>query len=725
MPRAAPLSRAALLVLGALLHRSVLADQLCDTMHYGNETQFALNRGVLRVDPGMFTLEISEPHVCSNSEAVGLKVTACDEGHAPRVMLLDATHGVVVRAASPTHAAQVYVTMYCATDTGDADMDSPAEVQSYLGEASFQSSSVPTPVSTPDSLLLLEVEPSSSTNEHWAPVALESRFSSHLNGPPKPTSLLSRIKDLWQDHTVPLLGQFKSHLSPDGTSSNLVGNPTSSPTDTSSSSVAKRLIDLQPLQPPKMVGDRSPWWKQRPTRRPSSPWLQLRSLFDKKTRKSMSQSGTDPWTPYDGDDPLSLHWTEEPTDSNYEYTEGSPPAPYAKGYPKQNEGANPLSSRQSKSSIKHDSKKHTRYVPPIHEEDPALLLEWKNRLDSQAPLPKLLLLLQENPTPDQRTCEHSVEDTEPWWMNKQNKEIGEEGIPWEPDYLSDYTADDGDTWSDVTEPSTDDKTPHHANVPRAPQLQPSSGHQAPAPQKYLYYSPSPLTERPLLTPAVHHSLSWTKSSNGAPHKSPMMIKQPFSKKVLEPQEHTPSLGYGIAHDTAFAPYYPQPAYTHYPSNYYPSKPELPPGPAFVAEHILPSNSHYASEPTYPSEPSYASDSLTPAESYSSSEPDYPSEPYLSPEHQYPSKPHQSSKPRAPLKPRYPTNGHIASESHLPAQSHSPKKLPFPSKPSKPHHHSKPQHTPKNQHSSSPWNFLSELLLSHPTFRDSTHVIRIR
>ncbi|KAJ8725986.1 hypothetical protein PYW07_000684 [Mythimna separata] len=581
------MSRAALVVLAALAHRAALADQLCDTMQYGNETNMVLNRGVLRVEPGSFTLEISEPQICSElygQKAVGLKVTACDEGQAPRVMLLDAAHGVVVRAASPAHTAFVYVTMYCSAPRSDGDADpDPA----------------PTTDSAPDS-------------EGGAPV-FETRLAAPFDYMP----------------------------------------------DTSSA--PKRPKDKRPNQLANVLGDPTPKWQQLPEKRPYSPFLNLRSLLDKETRRSVSRVLNRRFADYNAyDDPLSLHWTDEPTVSNSYYPPESE-SPHTDSF--SYEGSHPSvgHNRQSKSAIKHDSKKQTRYVPPIHEEDPALLLQWKKD-NQQAPLPKLLLLLQdqEYPAPAQTKCsEHSAEEAEPWWPDPAtNNDIVEGEMP--PDYTTDYTADDSDAFSYI---QAEEPSPHHAPE----------------------YNPPPLTERP--PPRVHNSLSWIKTSNAAPHKSPMKMKHTGTTQRHE-----------VLHDRTWAVY---------PENYYPSKPNLPQGPAYLPNPMP--------EPYYPSE-SYGPPArpYQPAPYYS--EPDYHSMPYIPPAHHAPPKHHYPARPHQLSKPHYPQESHYVSEAHAHSKSHVY---------AKPHRALKAKGAAEQSESSSPWNFLSELLLSHPTFRDSTHVIRIR
>lgn len=763
--------------------------------------------------------------VCPESKAVGLKVTACDEGQAPRVLLRDAARGLVVRAGALAHPAYVFATVYCA----EPDRAPPDSAEAPATDASADTA-VPTATTSPSQLLFLSTPDSpeverpliltSSTNEYLPPVKLKSRFSSidQSKGPPISTSFSSKLKDLMKGRAVSSLDQLKSQSFPEGTFSILQENEQSSSdkvqhqpsildsysnlinsfSKSSSASLAKRLISLHPKQPHKGFENRAPAWKKRPTRRPSSPWLKLRSQPDEETRKSMPRSRhraanafdyNDPWTHYE-DDPLSLHATDEPTDSNPWYTEGDPESPYRNNFPwrikppkKHNwkEGPHPLHhDRPSPSSIKHDSNKKSRFVPPIYEEDPALLLEWKkDRPRSKRPaLPKLLLLLQDqdhNEPVRSIYSAHSVEDNAPWWLNEPYKSIDSEAIPWQPDYPAEYTADDGDSRSYSPANYIDDRMeslhvapskkralirpPWYRGSPsaslmdtqlvHASQKQPPSSKAQPF-ENYFYYSPTPLTERPLLTSTVRNSLQWSKGSNAKPFKLPLKLKKPKLKKPLEKSiHHYPS-----------EPRYP----SHLQSNkntfsekenYFPSKPQLPSGPHYLSESgNIPSEPHYPpethypldrdnpskpyftlesdyplkhnypkgplfpSEPDYPSEPYYSSEmENVPSEPHYPSEPDYPSEPYypsvsenVSSEPYYPPEPHHPSKPQFPSGPHYPSESDYPSRPRYPSGRHYPSEFDYPS---------------KYLQSSAPWKFLSELLLTHPSFRDSTHVIRIR
>lgn len=186
------------------------------------------------------------------------------------------------------------------------------------------------------------------------------------------------------------------------------------------SSMAKRLSAFlpKPKQLSKLFDNRAAAWHHKhPKTRPSSvPRLKLRSSQDGKLLKSLSRSWHRPQSRFSDYENSASTYEDDPL----------------------------YSSHHQSSSIKHMSKKQNRLVPPIHEEDPTLLAEWKKEQHGSAgsPLPKLLLLLQAK--------EHDEEE-EVWWPPSPHEENRDKDIP---DYPMSY-VDDGDSRLDSSEQQYD------------------------------------------------------------------------------------------------------------------------------------------------------------------------------------------------------------------------------------------------------------------------------
>lgn len=198
--------------------------------------------------------------MCSDSEPVGLKVTACDTDQAPRVYLVDTTRGLVIRAGNLETDAYVYITVSCAyysDDTSSESSESPQlsmttvhslpssqppvqsisspspPVASWVGGTSSileNSATQPPSLPSPIEATAISPTPSESYQSEESLPQVESRFSAvsqdanssldQFKGPavPFPVSLSSRGKlsiqenkpPLWTQHTTPSLEQFES-----------------------------------------------------------------------------------------------------------------------------------------------------------------------------------------------------------------------------------------------------------------------------------------------------------------------------------------------------------------------------------------------------------------------------------------------------------------------------------------------------------------------------------